>query len=82
MAAIDAGDDPLDPDFAAVADRDLGDLADDRAEGLVDRDAPPDALGQRLAPVALVGELVEHGEEIGPALQQRAPVFERIAPAA
>src|SRR5208337_3753441 len=79
MAAVDAGHHPLDLDRPAVLDRDLGDLADDRAERLVDRETPPDALGERLPPVALVGEGVEHGEEVRASLQQRAPVFERIA---
>ena len=79
MAAVDASDDPLDLDLAAVVDGDLGDLADDGAEGLVDGDPAPDALAQRLAPVALVGERVEDGEEIGVAIEQPAPVFERIA---
>ncbi len=50
MAAVDAGDDALDLDLAALADRDLGDLADDGAEGLVDRHARARPLSAAACP--------------------------------
>src|SRR6476620_11497711 len=79
MSAIDAGDDALDFDLAARRNGDLGDLADDGAERLVDRDAAADAFWQRLSPLALLRERVQYGEEVWFAHKKRAPVFDRIA---
>jgi hypothetical protein len=31
----------------------------------VDREAAADAVRQRLAPISLLGELIEHGDKIG-----------------
>src|ERR1700759_3564235 len=79
MAAIDTGDDALDLDLPARGDGDLGDLTDDGAERLVDRDAAADAFWRRLSPVALLRERIQYGEEVWFAHKKRAPVFDRIA---
>ena len=65
MTAIDTSQDALDFHFAALADRDFRDLTDDCAKGFVDREAAADAVRQRLAPISLLGELIEHGDKIG-----------------
>ncbi len=61
---IDRGDNAVDLDLALLADRNLGDLADDRAIAFVDRYAAPASLAGRLTPVAFLGDGVEHAKEI------------------
>lgn len=80
MAAIDGRHDAVDLDLAFLAHRYLGDLADDRSVAFVDSDAAAAALTERLTPIALLRDGVEHAEEVGLACQQRAAELVRVLP--
>ena len=72
MAAVDRDRHPLDLHLALLVDRHLGDHAHDAVVAFVNREAAALAGRQRLAPVALLGERVEHVHEVGPLGQQLA----------
>ena len=74
------GDDAVDAHLALLADRHFGDLADDRVIAFENRDAAAAACRKRFSPIALLGDFVEHAEEVGPMRQQRAAELVCILP--
>ena len=78
MAAIERQHHAMHLELALVAHRHFGDGGGIAAVAHELRDAAMHAGRQRLAPVALLGRGVEHGEVLGIVLHQRAAELERV----
>ena len=80
MAAIDRRNNPVDPHLALLADRHLGNLADDGVVAFVDGDAPAAARSKRL-PQSLFSAIVSSTpRKSGRASQQRASELVWVLP--
>ena len=77
--AVDGAHDPLDPGQAVLAQRDLGHLGDEAAEGLLERDAAGPARGKGSAPARLRRRQLEHGAVSRMVFQELAAQLEGIA---
>src|SRR6516165_9037493 len=73
IVRIDGDRDAIHLELALGRDGDLRDMGAEASHVVADGDAAPLAFRQRLAPVALLSDGVEHLEPVGLALEQLAP---------